>query len=310
MTQREHAALASVSIPTIVAFDRGERTLSLAKAFDILRVVGLLEEPSEEGAQEAFVQDAFTRWRELTAKLPKDSPGRFSNGWYRIDYALEGDLKPVELHHLEDILRKAVLRHTGWPLFLFPGRPELQPREVDGVIECWIKPADAGVDRPFGDAAHCDFWRVAPTGRALIMRGYQEDSQDTFAPRTIFDTTLPTWRLGEALLHAEALAETLAVDKDKTSVRFRVLYTGLSGRVLRAWANPMADLLFEGSAARSDEAMLETVIPISAIGTELGKYLYPLIASLFERFGVTGLSVERVEAEIEKMRNSRASIRS
>jgi transcriptional regulator with XRE-family HTH domain len=51
LTQREHAALASVSIPTIVAFDRGERTLSLAKAFDILRVVGLIEEPTEDGAQ-------------------------------------------------------------------------------------------------------------------------------------------------------------------------------------------------------------------------------------------------------------------
>jgi len=30
-TQREHAALASVSVPTIVAFDRGETTLTLAK---------------------------------------------------------------------------------------------------------------------------------------------------------------------------------------------------------------------------------------------------------------------------------------
>src|ERR1700722_13566174 len=73
LTQREHAALASVSIPTIVGFDRGEKTLTLAKAFDILRVVGLLEEPVEGGAQEAFVQEAFARWRELTAKLPKDS---------------------------------------------------------------------------------------------------------------------------------------------------------------------------------------------------------------------------------------------
>ena len=45
LTQREHAALASVSIPTIVGFDRGEKTLTLAKAFDILRVVGLIEEP-------------------------------------------------------------------------------------------------------------------------------------------------------------------------------------------------------------------------------------------------------------------------
>src|SRR5580704_11117856 len=98
LTQREHAALASVSIPTIVGFDRGEKTLSLAKAFDILRVVGLVEEPGEGGAQEAFVLDAFARWRELTSNLPENSPSRFPNGWYRFDYALEGDIKDIELH--------------------------------------------------------------------------------------------------------------------------------------------------------------------------------------------------------------------
>lgn len=189
-------------------------------------------------------------------------------------------------------------------------RPELAPREVDGVIECWFKPEDAGVERPFGDAGHCDFWHVTPTGRAFIIRGDQEDVQDTFAPRTIFDTTLPTWRSAEALLHAEALAGQLAEEKDKVNVRLCVLCTGLSGRVLRAWANPMADLFMEGGAARSDEAMLETLVPVKEIKSNLGAYLHPLIASLFERFGVTGLSVERVEAELEKMRGSRTSIRS
>lgn len=310
LTQKEHAALASVSIPTIVSFDRGELTLSLSKAFDILRVVGLVEEPNKEGAQGAFVQEAFARWRKLTSALPKDSPGRFPDGWFRIDYALEGDLKTIELHHFEDMLRRAQRRNTGWPLFLFLTRPEVVPREVDGVIECWLKPADAGVDRPFGDAAHCDFWRVAPTGRAVIMRGYQEDVQDTFAPRTIFDTTLPTWRLGEALLHADALAAQLAEDKNKVNVRLRVLYTGLSGRVLRAWASPMTDLFMEGGAARSDEAMLEAVVPVKEIQSNLATHLHPLIASLYERFGVTGLSVERVETELGKMRSNRASIRS
>lgn len=311
LTQKEHAALASVSIPTIVAFDRGERTLSLAKAFDILRVVGLVEEPNQEGSQEIFVQEAFARWRELTAPLPQASPGRFPDGWYRIDYALEGDLKSVELHHFEEILRDAVVRHTGWPMFLFPGRPELEPREVDGVIECWLKPEDAGIDRPFGDAAHCDFWRAAPTGRAVVMRGYQEDGQDTFASRTIFDTTLPTWRLGEALLHAEALAQRLAEDPASVNVRLRVLYTGLTGRVLRAWANPMTDIFMEGGAARSDEAMLETIVPVKDIPSNLATYLHPLIASLFERFGVTGLSLDRVEAELDKMKASRfGSLRS
>jgi hypothetical protein len=43
-TQREHAALASVSVPTVASFDRGEATLTLAKASDILRVVGLVKE--------------------------------------------------------------------------------------------------------------------------------------------------------------------------------------------------------------------------------------------------------------------------
>jgi transcriptional regulator with XRE-family HTH domain len=311
LTQREHAALASVSIPTIVGFDRGEKTLTLAKAFDILRVVGLIDEPAEGGAQEAFVQEAFTRWRELTSKLPEDSPGRVPNGWYRFDYALEGELKNIELHQLPALLRQAVIRHTGWPLFLFPGRTELEPREVDGVIECWLKPADAGVNRPLGDAAHCDFWRAAPTGRAFLIRGYQEDSQDTFPPRTIFDTTLPTWRLGECLLHAQRLAVQLAIEPSKINVRLRALYTGLSGRVLRSWGNPMADLMIEGGAARSDEAILEAVVPVSEIDTKLAEHLHPMVASLFERFGVTGLSVDRVRAELERMKNNQfSSVRS
>ena len=312
LTQREHAALASVSIPTIVGFDRGEKTLTLAKAFDILRVVGLIEEPGEGGAQDAFVQEAFARWRDLTAKLPENSPGRFPNGWYRFDYALEGELRAIKLHQLPAILKQAIVPHTGWPLFLFPGWPlflprgwpELEPTEVDGVIECWFKPADAGANRPLGDPAHCDFWRVAPSGRAFLIRGYQEDSQETFAPRTIFDTTLPTLRLGECLLHAQRLAAQLAVEPAKTQVRLRALYAGLSGRVLRSWGNPMADRMIEGGAARSDEAMLETVVPVAEIETKLAEHLHPMIASLFERFGVTGLSIDRVSAELHRMKQN------
>jgi transcriptional regulator with XRE-family HTH domain len=311
LTQREHAALASVSIPTIVAFDRGERTLSLSKAFDILRVVGLVDEPKTEGAQEKFVQEAFARWRELTGKLPEDSYGRFPNGWYRIDYALEGDLKHIEPFELMPLLDRAMVHHTGWPMFLLPHRPDLPAQEVDSVIECWLRPADSGVNRPLGDPAHCDFWRVAPTGRAFIIRGYQEDGQDTFAPQTIFDTTLPIWRLGESLLHARNLAGLLADDPASVTVRLRALYTGLTGRVLRAWASPLSDLLVEGGAARSDEAMLETAVPVKDIETGLARHLHPLIASLFERFGVTGLSVERVSAEVDRMKkNQFPSVRS
>lgn len=47
LTQKHHSALAGVSHPTMAAFERGETTLTLAKALDILRVVGLVDEPTE-----------------------------------------------------------------------------------------------------------------------------------------------------------------------------------------------------------------------------------------------------------------------
>ncbi|MBX6382453.1 MAG: helix-turn-helix transcriptional regulator [Microbispora sp.] len=307
LTQREHAALASVSVPTMAAFERGETTLTLSKAFDILRVVGLVDEQTEQGAQEAFVREAFEHWRSLAEGLPKDSPGRFPHGWYRFDYCVEGDLKTLSLTAFEEILDKAVTRHTGWPVFWVPQRPEIAPREVDGTIECWLAPdGHEGINRGFSDAAHSDFWRAAPSGRLFLIRGYQEDSQETFPPGTIMDTTLPIWRMGETLLHAEKFA-ALMQENDRTplTIRFRALYSGLSGRVLRSWANPLADLLIEGHAARSDEAMLETVIPANDVTARLAEHLFPLVSSLYERFGVAGLSESRVKAEVDRLLNSR-----
>jgi transcriptional regulator with XRE-family HTH domain len=308
LTQREHAALAGVSVPTIAAFDRGETTLTLAKAFDILRVVGLVHEPADGGAQEAFVREAFTRWRSLVEQLPKDSPSRFPHGWYRFDYCLEGELRSVDLTTFEEILRKSVPRHTGWPVFWVPRRPDIAPREVADTIECWLAPdGHGGSERGFDDAAHSDFWRAAPSGRLFLIRGYQEDSQETFPPGTIMDTTLPIWRIGEALLHAEKFASLMREEAQASmTVRFRAMYSGLSGRVLRSWANPLSDLLIEGHAARSDEAVLETVISADGVTGRLAEHVFPLVSSLYERFGVAGLSVNRVKAEVDRLLSSRS----
>jgi transcriptional regulator with XRE-family HTH domain len=306
LTQKEHAALASVSAPTIIAFDRGERTLSLNKAIDILRVVGLVEEPTDMGSQEIFVQQAFARWRELAADLPKASPGRFPSGWYRIDYTLEGDIKEIEPHAFINVMREAVLPHTGWPMFWSSQeRQEMSAHEADGVIECWLAPGDkAGFDRPLYDAAHCDFWRAAPSGRLVLIRGYQEDAQETIPPGTMFDTTLPIWRLTEAFLHAARLARLITRDPDKAVIRLRALYTGLQGRDLRAWASPLSVDYFGGGRSRSDEVILEATAPVANIEAELGRHVFPLVVSLFERFGVTGLSNTVVEAEIARMRQN------
>ena len=66
----------------------------------------------------------------------------------------------------------------------------------------------------------------------------------------------------------------------------------------------MSDLLLEGHAARSDEAVLETTVSADDITGRLAQHLFPMIASLYERFGITVLTVSRVQAEAERMLKS------
>ena len=299
LTQKEHAALADVSIPTIVAFDQGKRTLSLTKAFDILRVVGLVEEPVPEDAQDVFVREAFTRWQALTAGLPENSPGRFRHGWYRIDYALEGAGRTVSRPELTKMLRHAIVPFPKWPMFAFPNSSAPDAHETGGFIDSWCRPEIAY--SPF-----YDFWRADPKGRMFLIRGYSEDVQETFLPGTIFDAVLPIWRLSEALSHAARLASLLSLDIADTTVRLRVLFTGLAGRSLKTWSKPMsAEPLLGGQPARSDEVLCEVSVPASRIDENLSEYVLALTAPLYERFGVAGLSLEGVHAELTRMRENR-----
>jgi len=303
LTQKEHAALADVSIPTIVAFDRGERSLSLAKAFDILRVVGLVEEPAVLNAQDVFVATSFERWRTLTAALPERSPGRFPHGWYRVDYALEGSLTKLGVRDLLKVLEETELKQMGWPLFLISKRVERAPRHDINLLECWLSPRLDASDHLRDGPAYCDFWRADPSGRMFLMRGYREDSQETLPPGTIFDTTLPLWLLAEALLHASRLASLLAKDSAEITVRLRVLFTGLTGRVLRAWGNPLnGDLLLGSHPCRTGEALLQIAVPAASIEADLARHVVALATPLFERFGLASLSLDGVDAELARMR--------
>ncbi|MCM5555326.1 helix-turn-helix domain-containing protein [Pleomorphomonas sp. NRK KF1] len=305
LTQKDHAALAGVSHPTMAAFERGETTLTLAKAMDILRVVGLVDEPSPEDAQSRFVREAFERWQALVAPLAQDAPARFPNGWYRIDYWLEGDLRTPDLAAFERLLEKLVVKKGGWPVFWAPAGVDTFMREGEGVIECWWSPPSEDAHNIFDTPDFYTFWSARTTGRMVLMRGYEEDGAGTFPAGAILDTTLPIWRMGEVLLHAERLASLLKKTADSAvTVHFRALYTGLSGRVLRSWANPLSDLVIQGHAARSDEAELQAEIPAADIEGRLAEHLLPLTASLYERFGVAGLSLDRVKAEVERLKAS------
>src|SRR3546814_192894 len=129
LTQKEHAALAGVSVPTMVSFDRKELTLSLAKAIDILRVVGLVVEPAAISKQDDFREASDRRWEELVTALPSDAPGRLKNGHYTFDYHIAGAATPSS-RGLLDALRRADRKYTGWP----PFRSEEHTSELQSLM--------------------------------------------------------------------------------------------------------------------------------------------------------------------------------
>jgi transcriptional regulator with XRE-family HTH domain len=191
-------------------------------------------------------------------------------------------------------------------MFVIMTRSEFKPQEIDGLVEAWMKPDDGTKLRALADPAHCDFWRAAPSGRFFIMRGYQEDAQETVPPGTIFDTTLPIWRLGEGLLHGARMAALLKEDaKSEVNVRFRARYSGLAGRVLRSLNPGSIGLLHDAHAAKSDEAILETALPAHKIEEDLAAAVHPLISSLYERFSVPQIHSEFVAGEIARFRQGR-----
>ena len=290
MTQREHAALANVSVPTMAAFERGNTALSLSKVFDILRIVGMVYEPSEGSLQDLFVNTAFAQWQELCTLEPKNSSRCFPYGWCRFDYYLEGELKFIETEVLITILETKMKHYSGLPPF-YSSKNTNHRIITDDIIECTLN-------------NFADFWRADVNGRMVLIRGYQEDLEETFPPQSIFDITIPIWRMAEALLHAEQLASFLKKKEDSAlTIHFRALYTGLNGRVLRPWSMPdnTSGFQLSGRNALSHEGCVKAWLSANDVSERLVEYLHPLVSTLYQIFGITDFPRGLVESVVKRL---------
>lgn len=297
LTQKEHAALAGVSVPTMNSFERKETSLSIGKALDILEVVALVAKRTRASSQDAFVAVSEQRWSELTSEIPVDSPSHQPHGHYAIDYEI-ADTSASSIPNLLEALQQSGPRYSGWPPFWMPTRKAIAPYPFDGGIECWLGRPDA--ERAFNDAAHSDFWRAAIDARLYLRRGYQEDSVDVLAPATVFDLTLPVWRTAEIMLHAFHLARALKAKPD-TEITFRVHYVGLAGRQLKSWANPHREVL-DDHRCRTASAIGTASARASDIDAKLTTLVQGLLAPIYEQFDFFKLSDQLVNEELSRLR--------
>jgi transcriptional regulator with XRE-family HTH domain len=280
LTQRDLAALAGVSLPTVNQFERGEINLRFDRVVAILDALGLFVQPGRSDSLQSFEHGARRRWDEVVADLPADHPSRQQYGHSEQAYSLELQEDLPTLAKLRETLARAP-RHSGWPPFWVATRESLRPLIRDGVVECWLGKPD--VDRMFNDAAHSDFWQISRNGTAYLQRGYQEDGPD-LQPGTIFDVTLPIWRTGEVLLHAAWLARQLGAPADQ-KIRFQARYTGLAGRELHSWAKPLLHIgLPEQHRARSDAVDLKVTTTVAQVEDDLQTPVGSALRPLYERF--------------------------
>lgn len=202
----------------------------------ITGAVPQVDGPTAPARLEEWIGTSFARGRGLVEALPTDVGPRLPHGRYCIAYEVIGARRQIAPGRVPEVLRTSVVRHTGWPPFWYPTRDGIEPHPIDGAVECWLG-NDPKTPVEDLDAAHSDFWRIHPDGLAFLLRGFQEDGRDAQRPGraaiaagTVFDITLPVWRVGEALLHARSLANNLF--EGPTTIRFIAMYEGLEGRSL------------------------------------------------------------------------------
>ncbi len=270
----------------------------------ITGAVPQVEQAAEPERLDAWIEASLSRWRDLTEPLSANVGPRLPHGRYGFAYELIGERRQIAPAHVPGVLRASVVRHTGWPPFWYPTRDGIEPYPIDGIVECWLggDPQTPAEDR---DADRSDFWRIHPDGLAFLLRGFQEDGGDAqrpgrerIAPATLFDITLPVWRVGEALLHARSLSNNLF--EGPATVRFVAIYEGLAGRSLTSMDNRRQVL--EGRVSRQDAITLSTHVDAQAIEPNLPEIVHPLLSPLYALFDFFELPMQLVVDELSRLR--------
>jgi hypothetical protein len=256
-------------------------------------------EPREDDLAIAsrWLESSLVRWAQVVATSPADSSVRMPNGYFAVAYRLTGNLNRLSMAELLDALRRGAVRHTGWPEFSVPGRETIAPYIHNGNIECWI--ARDGADH---GPAHNDYWRVSLDGNFFIIRGHQEDDpQHGIARKTAFDITLPTWRVGEALLHAANMAAELG---DPTAqVTIITEWTGLAGRSLTSLDRRR--IVFDRHRAQQDNFRNSLSVQADQISDGLPELVSKLVVPLYELFDFFRLPGALPAEELARMRSNR-----
>lgn len=207
---------------------------------------------------------------------------------YQLDMArLLDELRRMG-HEVQDLV------DPGWTMFWIFDVQELAPRSAGDAalgdaefLECsLIKPHIVEMTLP-------DFWRVAPTGMATIIRPYREDRRNTgpdHKPGTWLWPHVMAREIVEVIRHARAFAERFEAPE---SVSLRAEWLGLQGRTLKDPDNPL--FRWQGRLAQSDSRVVTRTVPIADLTTRWADVTADMLSAVTRMFdAVLSISPQEV----------------
>jgi hypothetical protein len=240
--------------------------------------------------QAAFQSEAS----KLETKLKLSLETSFVQFSYMIRTRNPTALPPDKMLSIVEKLNNAV-RDTvryGWSMFHPFTRSEISPRfmtdaDVDGGNTEFLQ--TSLLEK--GETHHLDFWRVAPDGRASLIRNWHEDQYKKRPPNIAenakwFDPWLHVRDITEVVRHARAFSEEYP---DVQDICFMLEWKGLKSRVV-ASLNPERYHDNHPHTAQADERVIYDCFPHAEV-----------IGSLPD-------VVSRLYAPLDRMFNSRSSV--
>lgn len=247
---------------------------------------------SDEEALRRVLGQGLGRFRQIVSERKLELP---RHGSWEIASLVRGERAPAKpnLQFLSTLLSSNP-NYTGWPLWLDSRNfsdQTARPYLANEVWEAFIASFGSG------SSDHLDFWHLSPAGEFYLYRAFQDDvpvRDRGPAPMTEFDFGLPVIRVAEAIGVALAYARALGTSGADAAVLLGFRWTGLQGRELSSWAQPLRDIS-PGRHAYRDEVFSNVVVPLETPTSAIHQFVDLATESLFESFDGFRLSPKIVE---------------
>jgi hypothetical protein len=169
--------------------------------------------------------------------------------------------------------------YTGWPVWL-DSRTFTDDASHPEVIDRAWQTLIISIAR--GWSSHVDFMRFDPKGEFYLLRLLPDDLQEKIDPGTVLDVILVVIRVAEAIAVGLSIGKVLELPAD-ARLGFGFRWTGLGGRKLSSWANPLAGIT-PGYRAHDNAVDTFVEIPLETAISAIAPYVQEATRDLFVLF--------------------------